>query len=244
VITCAHIIYFPDTVYTYYDDNDPETTDYLYSISLKTKNRIFFTGHDEGRDLEILALDKDLDLALVGKTTAARNELIQPLDYPLGKSKKLDWGNFVYIMGYPLGYQMITRGIISKPVSSRDDFFLIDASFNEGFSGGIVLAIKDGVPNFELVGLGKSASATYENFLVPEKEQYEMLYNEEVPYEGNVYARQKKTVNYGVTRAISANAMIRFYKDHRKDLTAKGYQMDYFFLDQNDLPGSDPTQSQ
>lgn len=230
LITCAHIIYFPDTLYTYYDDNDASTKDYLHSISVKTSNRIFFMGYDHGRDLEILAIDKELDLALIGKKMEGKVENIKPLGYPLGKSKELDWGNFVYIMGYPLGYMMITRGIISKPVNKRDDYFLVDASFNEGFSGGIVMAIKDGVPNFELVGLGRSASATYENYIVPEKKNYELIYNSDIPYDGEMYVEQKKSLNYGVTRAISSHAMVRFYRANRDLLISKGYQLDYFFL--------------
>jgi hypothetical protein len=230
LITCAHIIWHPDTIFTYYDDNDPDSQNYLHSISVREKNRIFFTGSDHGSNLEILALDKELDLVLVGKVTGPDIENILPLGYPLGESKNLEWGNFVYIMGYPLGYQMITRGIISKPVNRRDEYFLIDASFNEGFSGGIVLAIRDGVPNFELVGLGKSASATLENFLVPEKQHYEQRYNSRIPYTNDVFVEEKKLVNYGVTRAVASHAMKRFYRQNMDALKAKGYNMDYFFL--------------
>jgi hypothetical protein len=124
---------------------------------------------------------------------------------------------------------MITRGIVSKPIQRNDDIFLIDASFNEGFSGGVVLAIKDGVPNFELVGLGKSASASYENILVPEEKEYEKRYNEDVPYEGEVYVTRKREVNYGITRAISSNAIVKFYNKNRKEMLEKGYNLDMIF---------------
>lgn len=226
LLTCAHIVDALDTIYTYYDDNDPDTQDFLYSIGIKFKQRILFTGFEEGQDLEILAIDKNRDLVLIGKHTNHYNPEINAFPYPLGISESLEWGTFVYLMGYPLGYNMITRGIVSP---GRDDYFLIDASFNEGFSGGIVLAIKDGIPNFEVVGIGKSASATFENILVPEKESHEVVYNPDVPYTEDVYVRNRKMVNYGITKAISTSAIREFYKENREGLEGKGYYLVGFF---------------
>jgi len=231
LLTCAHIIHFPDTIYTYFDDNRTDTPDYLESISVISKQRFFFTGCEQGKDLEILTLDKETDIALVGKKDPGESDEIVPFRYPLGKSKNLEWGNFVYIMGFPLGYQMITRGIISKPARKNDNYFLIDATFNEGFSGGIILAIRDGVPNFELVGIGRSASLRSENILVPEKKEYEMVYNESIPYEGKMYVKLRKDVNYGVTKAISSYAIKEFYRKNRNVLLTKGYDLDHIFSD-------------
>jgi hypothetical protein len=216
-------------VFTYYDDNDPETIDYLFSIAIKFQQNILFTGHEYGHDLKILALDDDLDLALIGRKTGFYRMEIQPFPYPLGDAASLEWGTFVYLMGYPLGYQMITKGIVSPSSYKTDEFFLVDASFNEGFSGGIVLAIRDGVPNFELVGIGKSASATYENIMVPEKKDYELKYNPEVAYEGDLYVNLKRTVNYGVTKAISSLAIRDFYMKNKQKLESAGYFASDFF---------------
>jgi hypothetical protein len=124
---------------------------------------------------------------------------------------------------------MITRGIVSRPKTFKLDHFLIDAAFNEGFSGGVVLAIKDGVPNFEMVGVGKSASGSFESTLVPEKQDYEFLYNPDVPYSGEVYVNLRKKVNYGITYAISTQAIRSFYKDNKLRLEMNGYYLDRFF---------------
>lgn len=230
LLTCAHIVHSPDTLYTFFDDHDPATKDHLAAISVKSKQRILFTGYEYGSELEILAMDRSSDLALLGKKDETmKPESLKAFAYPLGSSADLEWGSFVYVLGYPLGYQMITRGIVSKPHQRNADYFLIDASFNQGFSGGIVLAIKDGVPNFEMVGLGKSASATYENIIVPEKRDYENIYNAEVPYEGELFVELRKHVNYGVTKAITTGSIKEFYLDHRKNLKEKGYDLDYFF---------------
>ena len=230
LMTCAHVIHSPDTLYTFYDDLDPETPDYLAGVSVKNQNRLFFTGYEHGENLDVLAMDRDADLALIGKSSASEPENLKAVSYPLGSSDDLEWGSFVYIMGYPLGYQMITRGIVSKPARKKSKYFLIDASFNQGFSGGIVLAIKDGVPNFEIVGLGKSASATYENIITPEKRDYEKIYNSEVPYEGDLFVELRKSVNYGITKAVSSETIRDFYRKNRDDLKRKGFDLDYFFL--------------
>ena len=226
LLTCAHIVDAADTLYTYYEDNDLETRDYLFSISIKFKQQILFTGYEEGKDLQILALDKEKDLALIGKHTYQYNPEILTFPYPLGSSQSLEWGTFVYLLGYPLGYQMITRGIVSP---GRDDYFLVDASFNEGFSGGIVLAIKDGIPNFELVGIGKTASATYENIVVPEKESHEMVYNPDITYDGDIYIKNRKVVNYGITKAISSNAIREFYNRNKESLDSREFYLYTFF---------------
>lgn len=230
LLTCAHVVHSPDSIYTYYDDNDPYTEDFLEGIAVKGMQRIFFLGFDHGQDLEILAMDNKVDIAIIGKYHSGEPESLTPIEYPLGSSGDLEWGSFVYILGYPLGYQMITRGIVSKAMQQKSNYFLIDASFNQGFSGGPVLAIKDGVPNFELVGIGKSASATTENVLIPEKRDFEKAYNPEIPYDGDVYVEVRKNVNYGITKAVNTDAIRRFYKKNRKDLLERGYDLDYFFL--------------
>jgi hypothetical protein len=231
LLTCAHILSFPDTIYSYYNDNDPYTPDYLQGISIKTKTRIFFRGYPEGNELEIIAMDKARDLVILGKYTGGNTSALRTFMYPLGHSEKLEWGSFVYIMGFPLGYQMVTRGIVSKPVPFTEDSFLIDAVFNEGFSGSIVLAIMDGVPNFQLVGLGKSAAATFDNILVPSSPEHEMIYNPNVPYTGEIFVNMKKDVNYGITYAISTQPIREFFKENRDSLEEKGYYLDSFFLE-------------
>ncbi len=237
LLSCAHIFNFPDTIFTYFDDNDPYTKDYLQGVSIKTNQRNFFRGYPEGNGLKILASDRDLDIAILGRITESNSEELLPFPYPLGNSDELEWGSFVYVMGFPLGYQMITRGIVSKPITFSDDAFLIDAIFNEGFSGSVVLAIRDGVPNFEMVGLGKAASVSYDNILVPAKQNQEMIYNPNVPYEGDVFVSQKKEKNYGITYAISTKSIRKFYKDHKDELDRNGYYLDKFFVEKDKKSG-------
>ncbi len=228
LLTCAHIVDFPDTIISYFENNY-QTDKYIQSISIKLKQQNFVQGIPKGKNLEILAIDIKNDLAILGKAVDQTSEQVPVFSYPVGKSKELEWGNFVYIIGYPLGFQMITRGIVSNPDKIKSGSFLIDAVFNKGFSGGIVLAIKDGVPNFELVGIAKSASANYENYLKPSKDSHEFLYNPNIPYKGETFVHLKKNINYGVTYSISTETVYIFYKKIKKSLLDKGYNLDGFF---------------
>ena len=93
--------------------------------------RIFKTGLDEKNDIAILS-----------KEFSTPPKLHIPVfRYPIGKARELEWGSFIYLIGYPKGYKIITKGIVSDPDRDRQGSFLIDALFNSGLSGGILLAI-------------------------------------------------------------------------------------------------------
>jgi hypothetical protein len=229
LLTCAHIFHYPDTIFSYFDDNDPYSKDYLQGISVKSRQMIFFRGFPEGNSLEILASDIEKDLAIIGRVTEGNVSNLSVFPYKLGHSEELEWGSFVYMMGFPMGYEMITKGIISRPEPFSEDSFLLDAVANEGFSGSIVIAIKDGIPNFELVGIGQSASVTYDNVLVPEDPGLKLQFNPNVPYEGDLYVDRRKNLNYGVTYGVSTSAIRKFFKDNRQKLEEMGYFPGAFF---------------
>ncbi len=95
-----------------------------------------------GGEFEVIAKDRKKDLAILGRQYVGDPyQLIKPLKIPMGNPKDLEWGSFVYIIGYPMGHKMVTKGIISNPRDDESNSFLIDALFHRGFSGGIILAI-------------------------------------------------------------------------------------------------------
>ncbi|MFC1898417.1 serine protease [Candidatus Cloacimonadota bacterium] len=230
LLTCAHILDFPDTIYTFYE-KDNEHKDVVQSISIREEMEIYVNDIPNGDKLEILAIDTEYDLAILGLDKGNSHEFVSIFDYPKGKSKELEWGSFVYIIGYPIGNKMITRGIVSNPEETKSGTFLIDALFNKGFSGGLVLAIRDGVPNFELVGLARSVSAQYNYILVPAKERHEYTYNPKIPYRDEAFVMQKEEINYGITHAITVEEIVKFIEKNQSDLMKKGYDLSKF-LDQ------------
>jgi hypothetical protein len=229
LITCAHIINFPDTVYTYKINDKGNVTNIVESIAIKIKQTNYINDFPEGGDVNIILVDELNDLAIIGKRFVQYKLNQFPVfNYPLGEAKKLEWGSFVYALGYPMNYKMITKGIVSSPNRDENGSFLIDAVFNRGFSGGIVLAIKDGVPNFELVGMVRSVPAEYEYVLKPEipNEGYE--FNPLLPYKGNIMIEQRINIKYGVTRVIPIETIIDFINKNSDKLLKYGYIFENF----------------
>ena len=108
----------------------------------------------------------------------------------------------------------------------RAIYRIIDANFNRGLSGGIVLAIRDGIPNFELVGMAKSVSASNDYFLQPKQTVEEYSYDPKIPYRGDSYVRLQSIINYGVTHVISIETIQEFIQNSEDILDDKGY---YFY---------------
>lgn len=229
LLVSAHVLNYPDTVWGMYEGLKSGSEEIVQSYSVKSRQLNYVRDLPIKKNLEILALDESLDVAIVGQEVdVERKKPVFVFDYPIGDSDELEWGSFVYIMGYPSGYQMITRGIVSTPGGKHKKNFLIDALFNKGISGGIVLAIRDGVPNFEMVGMAKSVAARYENVLVPEEESHIRKYNPNTVYEGNVFVKMQKEISYGITYSVSSNSIKKFIDEHEKELAAKGYSFTDF----------------
>jgi hypothetical protein len=230
ILTCAHIVSLPDTIISWSEYSDLGSNRYIHSISIKKKEQITVRDIPEGNRFSILAFDSKKDIAILGReySNPPVKEVLPAFPYPIGHSAELGWGSFLYLAGFPAGQLMITKGIVSK-ANDFENNILTDAPFNEGFSGGIALAIRDGVPNFELVGIGRSVTASTEYFLKPEKENYEYNYNPSIPYQGPLYVKQKKDINYGITWIIPIDRIRDFYLANRLRINASGYALDAFF---------------
>lgn len=226
-LTCSHVVDFPDTVISYfpYPDNN-----IIQVIGIKARQQNNISLLPDGSDLEILAIDSKEDIAILGKeTNGEQNDYIDAITYPMGDSEELEWGSFVYIMGFPLGHAMITRGIVSDPKRIKKGSFLIDAVFNHGFSGGPVIAVRDGVPNFEIVGMVKSSAAVNRYYFTPRETDNltELNFNES--YKGELKLVSEKDIKYGITFSVTSGTLREFYKKNRQQLEDKGYYLDEFF---------------
>ena len=158
-LTCAHIVDFPDTVIDYYRDDQNNETDFVKSYIIKVRQAIALVGKEYRSRTEYRYEDE-------------RNKRTSPslvvLNVPLGKANYLDFGTFVYLLGYPLGRKMVSTAIVSSPNYDNNSSFILDATLQRGISGGLVLAIRGGVPNFELVGIIKAISGKTEYSVVPD----------------------------------------------------------------------------
>ena len=224
LLTCAHIGDYPDTVLTYYESHIGQNKQVIQQIAIKVREHYFVNEIQGDANFEVVISDKKRDLALLSKRTPSDPfQNIRPFKYPIGESSNLELGNFVYIIGYPMGNKMITKGIVSNTRDNKSDSFLIDALFNRGFSGGIILAIKDGVPNFELVGMAKSVSAKNQYILTPAPLNKQLEYEQNIIYSGDIHVKKFEDINYGITYTISTDEIIDFLKENESLLLQKGF---------------------
>jgi hypothetical protein len=222
LLTCAHVVDFDDTIRAFYGGAEA----FIKSVAIKEKQSNFIRDIPEAEDIEILAADEAMDIAVIGKRfVTPPTEPAAVFRYPMGRSKELKWGSFVYLIGYPMGHKMITKGTVSSPDRDKKGSFLTDAPFNRGFSGGLVLAIRDGVPNFEWVGVARSVAANYEYILTPSKDIDASRLNPGAPYEGEIFVGLKSDIRYGITHVVSTELISAFVKRHAERLEKSGYDV-------------------
>ena len=229
LLTVAHIISFPDTIISFFVDSNGDPTKYVQSVSVKSKQSNYVPDLPRGGSLEIIKMDKVNDIALLGMKINMIDAMnIPKFQYPWGKSSELEWGTFVYVFGFPMNYKMISKGIVSTTGIEKHSF-LIDAVFNRGYSGGIVLAVRDGVPNFELVGLVRSVPAEYEYLIRPLTKEHDLDYNPLIPYTGETYVDKIQTLRMGITKVIGIELVKEFIDKNKEFLLSKGYNFRDFF---------------
>lgn len=224
MITNAHVVDFPDTIITRYDNGLGP----IEVVAVKIKQQNFIKDLPDGDPIEILAKDQKNDIALLGRWLEEHGGLLPVLDLPIGNTKDLDWGSIVYTLGYPVGHLMVTRAIVSNPERAKKGRFLTDALYNRGISGSPVFAIRDGAPNLELVGMATSASARNVYYVKPGKESPEFI-NPDFPFTGEMYVDQYKDIKYGVTFNVSIEAIIDFLNKNSNQLSQIGFNTDRFF---------------
>ncbi len=220
LITCAHVVDFPDTIFSYYD----KANTVIQSVAVKDRQINYVNDLPEGGDVNVIFVDPDLDIAILGqKLTRTPDFPVPVFNYPFGMAKDLEWGSFVYLFGYPVGNKMITKGIVSSPQKDKNRAFMIDAPFNRGSSGGIVLAIRDGIPNFELVGIANSVAANMEYVLVPDEKTDINNIDLHLPYSGESYVKRQENIRYGITHIIAIEAIVDRLKKNHNSLLEQGY---------------------
>ncbi len=230
LLTCAHVVSFDDTLFSYGSDSLGNYTSYINGVLIKQKQDIYVPDLPEGGQLEIIEMDKDLDVAILGKKfESAKIFPVNKFNYPFGKARELEWGSFVYIFGYPMGYKTLTKALVSSPNRDKSGGFILDANFNEGFSGGVILAIRDGVPNFEMVGVIKTIFADYEYVLKPSKEFNYNKHNPLIPYEGETFVERRVNIKYGIARAVPIESIMDFIYRSRISLNRKGWDFEKLY---------------
>ena len=241
-LTCAHIVDFPDTVIHYHRDSRNRLTNRVKSYIYKVRQTNNVINQPIAYDFKILVMDKFNDIALIGKEYIDGTEYrlqremekktrppLIVLDIPLGRANELNLGTFVYLLGFPQAKKMISTAIVSSPDYDNNNSFILDATLQKGISGGLVLALRDGVPNFELVGIAKSISGKSEYSIVPDRKSDFSEWELFRPYDGKVYVEKRDMSEPGMTFAVGIETVIDFIEDNESLLLEAGYIIDYFF---------------
>lgn len=235
LLTCSHVVTNDDTVYYWRSDSYGNFTSDLSGIAVKIKEQIYVPDLPDA-EFEIVKNDKHNDIAVIGKNgTPDHWKDVYVFNFPLGYARDLEWGSFVYIFGYPLGYKTVTKAIVSSPNRDKNGSFILDAFFNKGFSGGIVLAVRDGVPNFEMVGIIKAVFGAYDYVLVPEEDFDYYRHNPINPYSGKVFVNRKANIQYGISRAVPVEIIVNFLQDSREFFRRKGYFFDKLYIEEDSV---------
>ncbi len=222
LLTAAHIVSYPDTIISYYSSNGNQSK-YIESILFKEKQKIY-TDLPDGGLLKILAIDDKNDIAIIGNSF---KEVVpfdfQVFDFNFGNAKELKWGSFVYLLGYPMHYKMVTSGIVSNPNYNGTGNFLVDAPINRGSSGGLVLAIRGKAPNFELVGIISSVPAEKKTVLTPYNPSRDLQFLSGTSYSGEMVIENLEGIKYGIGKIVSSEKIKIFINKNEKKLRDQGY---------------------
>ena len=152
---------------------------------------------------------------------------IAAFKFPKGHAKELKPGMFVYLFGYPRGKKMVTTAIVGEIERDKNYGFIIDAAVHNGVSGGPVVAIRDGIPNFELVGMVFALAGEMFQFLSPDESESYDAYSQN-KYSGDIYLKSNRQIIYGLTYVKSIEEVKDFFDEYRDEFTDKGYKIGQF----------------
>ena len=226
LLTCAHTVFEPDTVITYFQTAYGRPLPFIERVDFKVRQQLNIIGLPRGGQVQIEAMDRKSDLAILSKSIASHAGL-PPIvfKFPWGSAKELDWGTFVYLIGFPHGKKMITTSVVSSPNRNRRHEFIINSTLYKGVSGGIILALRDGIPNFELVGIANALPAISGIKLQPEADINSKTVNPSQPYTGTIYLNREVFIIPGIIYAISIETVKKFIEKNREQLLKKGFRL-------------------
>lgn len=226
LLTCAHVVQFPDTVIKYRNGKNLPKNTFIESVTTKTRQTNFALNLPALSNFEIIAADYAKDLALLEINLRNNDDIdIDPLRLTMGNSKNLRLASLIYVLGYPKGYSMVTRGIVSDPNRTGNGDFIADALFNRGISGGLIISTKDHYNSFDWVGMSCSAAANNSYSLVPDSDLID--YNERLqPYSGDIFVEKQSNLAYGITHAVSTNKIITFLEENEDKLRGLRIRID------------------
>ncbi len=219
LLTVEHLTRFPDVRIEYWEEGPSRgpaaPPGPVASVSVKTWERGTLLPPAGPSPLELVARDERNDLALLATRLGEMSDTTRysVLDVPEGDARRLSWGSFVYVVGYPRSTPMVTRAIVSSPDRDGRGGFVTDGLWNEGISGGLVLGVRGDYGDLELVGLARAGAAEREIRLRPDTtalgERLELR-----RYDGPLYVQSSLRIQYGISLPTSVSVVREFLARH------------------------------
>lgn len=227
LITCAHAVNSPDTLISYFSDESYPPNTFVETISIKRRQTNLLFTPSELSSFEIIAEDRLTDVALLSATLNSKSQSEhRSLTFEMGSMDHLQLGSFLYVLGFPKGFPMITRGVASTRALRPHRFFIMDALFNPGISGGLVISSRDNFRNFEWIGMARSATASQETVLIPRPDDDGGASGQQRivrPYNDTVFLGQKRRISYGITQAIPISEIRSFLEENSGVIGRHGF---------------------
>ena len=214
LLSSAHAVTSPDTLVSYFPKEQAVENTFIKSISIKRRQSNLIFSPNNLSSFRVIADRQVSDLALLSaklKSELQNQHRARPIG--LGKTEHIQLGSFLYILGFPKGFPMITRGLASTRGLRPHRFFITDALFNPGISGGLVIASKDNFNSFEWVGVARSATADKETVLVPHPDREDFSRGTLEPYGDAIFVDRKNRISYGITQAVPIDEVRSFIKE-------------------------------
>ncbi len=226
LLTASHTVTFADTIWHYSAESAGIPDKLVEAVSVRESLNQFVYADNDIVFMELVINDPRRDLALMRTVSEHDGTGLRSLNIPVGDSKKLDWTDIVYAVGYPRGVQMVTQGTASRsehPIRS----IVLDIPINRGFSGGTVFAVRNDGSGLEWIGMITSAMGEQDVFLRPEIIPGED-FNPDIPYTGDMYVETKPRIYYGITNAVDITRVQQFINENREEISRQGLRIPAF----------------
>jgi S1-C subfamily serine protease len=221
ILTCAHVFSKPDTIYHYDRSDTSDARRLLLGRSVqKSKNFYVIGQNNQYLVAEILHRDARTDLALLQVPAALT--LGASFTFALAAPDEIEWGDFVYVIGYPREVKQLSTGVVSRV--QFPGAFILDTVARFGFSGGPVFILRP-ESGLELAGVIRGVPANKLRYVAPPKDlPANQILNEQ---DLRALASQEiDMIDYGTAYAVSSDFIKKFLREANELLRRRGIELD------------------
>ncbi len=225
ILTSAHVFNKPDTINHYDRADTSQALRYILARSIKKKKDFYVIGqNNQYVTAEVLYKDSRQDLALLQASAAATLGVAFP--FALAAPGEIEWGDFVYVIGYPREVKQLSTGVVSRVHFPGS--FILDTVARFGFSGGPVLVVRP-EHGLELAGMVRGVPANKLRYVAPPKE----VPSGQVLNEQDLQAlasQEIDMIDYGTTYAVGVDFIARFLREANEVLQRKDIVLERKYL--------------